>query len=132
MSDSEHEKRVKRAVAKINQIIEDTVNKVCRVVSELDGAGDDREMAAQLIHGVVAAKYLPTGARYVARQEFAVLGLYKERGDGVSKAEFVRRLIELNKTTVPEEKQRGISGTNFKNVYRELNRLLDKDGGKTD
>jgi hypothetical protein len=60
--------------------------------------------------------------------------LYKQYRDkyGISKAEFVRRVIKLNELTVPKAQRKGINSTNFKNVYRELGRLLEKDGAKAD
>jgi hypothetical protein len=57
----------------------------------------------------------------------ATLLMYKEyRKRGVTKAEFVRRLIKFNILTVPKAQRKGICGTNFNNVYRELGRLLRK------
>jgi hypothetical protein len=60
--------------------------------------------------------------------------LYKEYcgKQGISKAEFARRIIKLNELTVPKAEQRGIAGTDFNNVYRELSRLLEQEDNKAD
>jgi hypothetical protein len=60
--------------------------------------------------------------------------LYNEYRDkySISKAEFARRIVKLNAMTVPKAEQRGINGTNFNNVYRELSRLLEQEDNKVE
>jgi hypothetical protein len=69
-----------------------------------------------------------------SRTKHQILVLYDEYCGkrGMTKAEFVRHIIKLNKMTALKGDRRGISGTNFNNVYRCLNEFLKERRSKAD
>jgi hypothetical protein len=91
-----------------------------------------RRTVDDFIRDMFGVKFTTPAARMALEKRAAVF-LYKEYCGkrGFSKAEFVRHIIKMNET-VPKAQQRGIRSTNYKNVYRELSRLLQKERGKAD
>jgi hypothetical protein len=108
-----------------------------------DDAAKNKSWAVEAMESILRSEFTPeqlaaaglttssskSPSAQVMENKRQTLLLYREYCKlGVNKAEFVRRLIRVNKILVPKTQRKGIRGTEFKNVYRELDRLLRNSG----
>jgi hypothetical protein len=86
----------------------------------------------EFVRDTFDGKYFHTPKERRARDEKTFLLLHDEccGKRGMTKAEFVRKVARMNELE-PRTRQRGINGTDVKNLYRCLNDLLKKRRSKT-